>query len=172
MESAATQSPEASRASENWLTRLVAAGAVTPVDAAQIERIHQDSKQSLASIALRLGKVSERVLCDAMAEWRGLVRVEAAQIPSQAPADGQVLPSFWLAHELLPLEITETTLSVAVWDASERRPIEALRFATRLRIEEKVAPRATIMAALEMLFASGTAAAGQVTAEFSAADDD
>src|SRR5262245_26790163 len=117
MESNATQPHPASRASENWLTRLVGSGAVTAADAAQIERIHQDSKQSLASIALRLGKVSERVLCDAMADWRGLERVEVSQLPAQAPVAGQILPSFWLVHELIPLEVSDTALTVAVWDA-------------------------------------------------------
>ena len=172
MESAATQPLEAQRATENWLTRLVNSGALMPVDAAQIERVHQDSKQSLASIALRLGKVSERALCDVMAEWRGLERLDPSQIPAQAPTAGQVLPAFWLAHELIPLYVSDTTLTVAVWDASERKPIEALRFATRLRIEEKVAPRATITAALQALFANSAPDQEPAAAEFTAADDD
>jgi general secretion pathway protein E len=172
LESAATQPLHAASPAENWLTHLVARGLVLPADAAQIERIHQDSKHSLASVALRLGKVSERVMCDAMADWRGLERMEPSQLPAQLPAVKGVLPAFWRAHELVPIAADDELLSVAVWDASDRRPIEALRFATRLRIEEKVGTRTSIVASLDALFASDVSGAPVASVEATATDND
>ena len=171
-EASSTQASLAASQAAGWLEVLVARGALAAADAAQLNTVQQESHQSLASVALRLGKVSERMLADAMAETRGLELVGAADFPAQLPAPAKILPAFWRNHELVPLTESEGTLTVATWDATDRKPIEALAFSTRFQIVEKVATRGAIIAALESNYAPDAAVAAANAAEFSAAADD
>jgi general secretion pathway protein E len=156
---------------DGWLQLLVSRGSLGASDAAQLEAIHRDSHQSLASIALRLGKVSERALAEVMAECARLESVAPADLQGDGTGPGTVLPNFWRTHELLPLSVVEHTLTVATWDVSNRKPIEALAFSTRLQIVEKVATRGAILAALESRFAAPVDAAAANAADFAGAAD-
>jgi general secretion pathway protein E len=155
----------------SWLQLLVSRGSVGSSDAAQLETIHRDSHQSLASIALRLGKVSERALAEVMAESSGFDAITLADFPPDAVAPENVLTNFWRTHELLPLGVDDNALAVATWDVSNRKPIEALVFSTRLRIVEKVAPRGAILAALESRFPSAGRSPAANAGEFTDAAD-
>jgi hypothetical protein len=155
----------------SWLQILVSRGSVGSSDAAQLETIHRDSHQSLASIALRLGKVSERALAEVMAESSGLEAIALADFPPDAVAPENVLTNFWRTHELLPLGVNDNTLAVATWDVSNRKPIEALAFSTRLRVVEKVAPRGAILTALESRFPSEGRSPAANAGEFTDAAD-
>ena len=168
--SSAEASVAASRAVD-WLELLVARGALTSADAAQLNTVQRESNQSLASVSLRLGKVSERALAEAMAEARGLFLIGAADFPAQLVAPANVLPAFWRNHELLPLAADDRTLTVATWDATARKPIDALAFSTRLAIIEKIAPRGAIVAALESSYAPEIQASAANAAEFAGAAD-
>jgi general secretion pathway protein E len=172
MEAAETRLPEVARSPEAWLDLLVARGALSASDAAQLGTVRRDSQQSLASIALRLGKVSERVLADVMAEAGGLQSVAAGDFPAEAASPTSVLPVFWRTHELVPLAVSSDTLTVATWDTGSRKPVEALAFSTRLRIVEKIATRAAIVAALEAHYAAEAPAADSNSEPLVAANDD
>jgi general secretion pathway protein E len=162
---------ESKRGAGGWLQLLVARGSLGAGDAAQFEAIHLDSHQSLASIALRLGKVSERALAEVMVESAQLDMVSAADLAREYPAPDAVLPNFWRTHELLPLGVADRTLTVATWDPSHRKPIEALAFSTRLRIVERVATRGLILAALESRFAAPSDVPAANADEFRGAAD-
>ena len=151
MEAADARAVESMRDQNAWLELLVSRGALSASDASQMTAIQRESRQPLASIALRLGKVSERALAEAMSEVSGLPMVAAEDFPVEAVAAGNVLPVFWRTHELAPLSLAEGCLTIASWDVSNRKPIEALAFSTRLRILEKVATRAAIITAPEFL---------------------
>jgi general secretion pathway protein E len=165
------KSTESMRAADGWLQLLVARGSLGTSDAAQLEAIHRDSHQSLASIALRLGKVSERALAEVMAESASLEALAPAQLAATSAAPDAVLPGFWRTHELLPLGVADGTLTVATWDVSSRKPIEALSFSTRLRIIERVATRGAILAALESRFTTPADALAANAAEFATSAD-
>jgi general secretion pathway protein E len=162
---------ESARGPGGWLQLLVARGSLGAGDAAQLESIHRDSHQSLASLALRLGKVSERVLAEAMAESTGLETVASPDPLVGNPGTANVLPGFWQTHELLPLGLADDSLTIATWDVSNRKPIEALSFATRLPIVEKVTTRGAILAALESHFTAPADATAANAAEFGGAQD-
>ncbi|HTU67081.1 MAG TPA: GspE/PulE family protein [Steroidobacteraceae bacterium] len=158
-------------ATGSWLQLLVSRGSLGAGDAAQLETVHRESHQSLASIALRLGKVSERALAEAMAEHAGLEAISSVDFPPPGSEPAQVLPNFWRTHELLPLGVTDDTLLVATWDVSNRKPIEALEFSTRLRVREKVATRGAIVTALETRFDAGKPPDAANATEFAGAAD-
>ena len=102
-EASSTQASLSASQAAGWLELLVARGAVTSADVAQLHTVQRESNQSLASVALRLGKISERALAEAMAEARGFELVSAADFPKEPAAPANVLPAFWRNHELLPL---------------------------------------------------------------------
>src|SRR6185503_5061889 len=156
MEAAENRSPEATRSQEAWLDLLVSRGSLSASDAAQLAAIRGDTNQSLASIALRLGKVSEWMLAEAVAEAAGLQTIGPTEFPADPASPSFVQAVFWRTHELVPLEASADSLTIATWDTSSRRPIEALAFSTRLRIVEKVATRAAIVAALGTHYAEET----------------
>jgi general secretion pathway protein E len=155
----------------SWLQLLVSRGSVGAGDAAQLETIHRDSHQSLASIALRLGKISERALAEVMAETSGFDAITPADFPMDFSVPENVLANFWRTHELLPLGVNDNILAVATWDVSNRKPIEALAFSTRLHIVEKVAPRGSILTALESRFPAEGQAPAANAGEFADASD-
>ena len=172
-EASNTQASLAASQAAGWLELLVARGAITSADVTQLNTVQRESNQSLASVALRLGKISERALAEAMAEARGFELVSATDFPKEPATPANVLPAFWRNHELLPLAVNENTITVATWDATQRQAIEALRFSTRLTIIEKIAPRGAVIAALESNYAPEVAASASNATEFSGpADDD
>ncbi len=172
-EAATAQASVAASTAAGWLDLLISRGAITAADAAQLSTVHRESSQSLASVALRLGKISERALAEAMAESTGRNLISATDLPAKLAAPANVVPAFWRNHELLPLGLDDQTLTVATWDPSDRRPIDALAFATRLTIIEQIAPRGTISAALESNYASESSAASAANAaEFATSADD
>jgi hypothetical protein len=81
MDTAVTRSIEAAPAEQTWLDCLVARDAFSGADVMQIEAVRADGQQSLASVALRLGKVSERALVDAMCAATGDEHIDAAAFP-------------------------------------------------------------------------------------------
>jgi len=173
-EASSKQTLLAASQAAGWLELLMARGAMAAADAAQLNTVQSESHQSLASVALRLGKISEYTLAEAMAESRGLELIASGDFPAQLASPANILPAFWRNHELLPLAADERTLTIATWDATDRKPVEALAFSTRLKILEKIAPRSAIVAALEANYAPEAATAAANAAEFAAtaADDD
>jgi general secretion pathway protein E len=156
----------------DWLARLTTRGALSPADVAQLVTVQRESHQSLASVVLRLGKISERTLAEVMAEAHSLDLMSAADFPAPPIVPANVLPVFWCNHELLPLAIDDSSLTVATWDASDRKPIEALTFSSRLRVIEKVTTRGAIIAALETIQALDSTGAAANATEFGAGTDD
>jgi len=171
-EASSTQASVAASRGADWLELLVARGVIAAADVAQLNTVQSEAHQSLASVALRLGKISERKLADAMAEARGFEFISVTDFPAQPAAPANVLAAFWRNHELLPLSADESTLTVATWDATDRKPIEALAFSTHLKIIEKIATRGAIIAALESSYAAETTATAANAAEFGGGADD
>jgi general secretion pathway protein E len=165
-EASSAEASVATSQTVDWLELLVARGAVSAADAAQMNAVKRESNQSLASVSLRLGKISERTLSEAMAEAHGLDLISPSEFPVRFAALATVQPAFWRNHEMLPLGADERSLTVVLWDATNRKPIEALAFSTRLAIVEKVASRGAIMSALESNYASESFGSAANTAEF------
>jgi general secretion pathway protein E len=143
---------------------------LTAFDAAQIKAIHCENRQPLGSVALRLGKISERAMAEAMGEYHGIEQLDSFDVHAQSITLDCVMPAFWRNHELLPLAVDDECITIATWDPTNRKPIEALKFSTRLAVVEKIATRSAIISALESRYVAELTPAA-TSAEFHTAED-
>ena len=74
----------------------------------------RSSGQPIDIVLLELGLLEENRLADALAEFLGLDRITIAEFPQYLPADMELTHDFLRRLNVLPIEITESTITLAV----------------------------------------------------------
>lgn len=106
----------------------------------------------LGHVLVRLGLVSEADVVDALVAQLGLVFVPAQDFPPDPVEVPGLTPAYLLAHGVLPLALVGDTLEAAFAEPQNTFLLKALRLASGLRIEPRIAIESELRAALERLY--------------------
>lgn len=108
----------------------------------------------LGQVLIRLGLVAENDVVDALAEQLGVIFVPAASFPLEPPEVPGLAPEYLVAHNVLPLALEEGLLLLALAEPQNAFLLKALRLATGLQIEPRLALESELRTALERLYAT------------------
>ena len=148
-------------------------GAAKEMDLARAKRLHgEQSDESMVSLLVRLGMVSERAMAEAQAVVAEVDLLKPDAYPDESILVEQLSLRFLKDHSLIPLQLTDTAVRVAQADLSSDYAARAVVMATGLTVERVVGHDVDIQAALERLYTGASNATTQATepSEFSEHD--
>ncbi len=136
---------------------LLAAGAIKEMDFAKAIRVRseQPDDESLVSLLVRLGMVSERVMAQALSEILELPFVKAADFPLQPVAAEMISFRFLEDQCLLPLALEDDQLTLAMADPTRDYAIRAVAMACNATVSPRIAIKDDIQQALHRLYSDG-----------------
>ncbi|MEH6516932.1 MAG: type II secretion system ATPase GspE [Halioglobus sp.] len=154
---------------------LLAANAVKEMDFARAKRVRaeQVENESIVSLLVRLGMVSERAMAQALAETLPLEICKPALFPSTPIAEDLISSRFLHDQMILPLAMADGILRVAMSDPTQSFAIHALEMACDARVLPCIAVKADIQEALQRLYAGpGNSEGSQESGAELGADED
>jgi general secretion pathway protein E len=102
------------RGEEGFLHFLVENGMLDQQGMQRVTGAMRGSGQPIDTVLLELGLLEERKLADAMAEFLSLDRITLAELPQYLPGDTELTHDFLRRSNILPVEITDSTITLAV----------------------------------------------------------
>ena len=106
----------------------------------------------LGRVLVRLGLLSEIDVARVLASQLDLPLVAAGDFPNEALEVPGIQPAYLLAHAILPLRIDGSRLEVAMAVPQDAFLTKALRLATGLQIEPRLALESELQVVLERLY--------------------
>lgn len=106
----------------------------------------------LGRVLVRLGLLSEIDVAQALSEQLGLELIVAAGFPELALEVPGLQPEYLLTHSILPLQLDDGRLDVAMAMPQDPFLIKAIRLATGLSVQPALALESELQAALERLY--------------------
>jgi len=153
--------PQASEAAErkSFEDLLLGRGRVSADDLRKVRLLQQERGERLERLLLDLGFISEDDLISLLSEHLRVPLVGRKEFPSVPVVLPNVNLQFLRHVKILPLEIQDGTLTVAMADPSDLDGVHALEVATGLRIRAFLGREKEILAGLESYDDAGGAAA-------------
>ncbi len=119
-------------------------GLLSETDLARAEEVRARTGSRLAATLVRLGLVPEEEIAAALAESTGFPLRQRASFPETLPAIDGVNRRFLVRRAILPIEESESMVTLAMADPTDDDARDALAFATKAHIEPCVATFADI----------------------------
>jgi general secretion pathway protein E len=132
---------------------LVRHNRLSPRDLEQALAAQSEIGDLLGRVLVRLGLLTEIDVARALSEQLQLKLALADDFPEAPLAVPGVEPDYLLAHSVLPLEIRDGKLYVAMATPQDEFTLKALRLASGLRPRPRIALETELRAALERLYA-------------------
>ena len=139
---------------------LLGRGRISSDDLRKVRLLQQERGERIERLLLDLGFISEDDLIGLLSEHLGVPVIGRKEFPQAPVALQGVNPQFLKHAKILPLEIQDGTLSVAMADPADLYSLESLEVATGLAVKPRLGREKEILAALE-----GYDAAAQPAAE-------
>jgi general secretion pathway protein E len=160
----AEPSSNAATAEERTLLgqRLVAEGKLSARDLERALTAQRETGGLLGRVLVRLGLVSELDVATALAAQMKLPLVLADAFPAVAPVVRDVAPAFFRTHRILPLDISDGVLHVAMATPQDEFALRALRLASGLQVAPAIGVESEIDAALARALEGGAAVEEEV----------
>jgi general secretion pathway protein E len=108
----------------------------------------------LGRVLVRLGLVSEIDVARALEEQLGLTLVPGESFPDEALEVVGLSPSYLMAQGVLPLEVRDGVLVVAMSEPQDGFLLKALGLASGLMVEPRLAVESELQATLDRLYAA------------------
>jgi general secretion pathway protein E len=128
---------------------LLGRGRISPDDLRKVRLLQQERGERIERLLLDLGFISEDDLIGLMSEHLGVPVIGRKEFPAVPVALQGVNPQFLKHAKILPLEITDGTLSVAMADPADLYSLQGLEVATGLHVQPRLGREKEILAALE-----------------------
>ncbi len=138
---------------------LLGRGRISPDDLRKVRLLQQERGERIERLLLDLGFISEDDLIGLMSEHLGVPVIGRKEFPQTPVALQGVNPQFLKHAKILPLEIQDGTLAVAMADPADLYSLQGLELATGLSIKPRLGREKEILAALEGYDAAGNPAA-------------
>jgi general secretion pathway protein E len=140
---------------------LVASGKLR---AAERRRVHALRKpgDSLASLLIKLGLVSERDVADALGGLLGMTLLDAGAYPEVAVTENALSYRFMKSEQIVPVENTDDHVAVALADPRLDQAVKAVAVACGKPVVARLGLASDIDAAIERCYGSGRSALGQI----------
>ena len=133
---------------QHWTEILITQGLVGPDQLTEAEQMARQSDLKLPDALDRLGYVSGEDVAKAMAEQHGLEYIRLADVTVPTAVIEMVPESVARENAILPLAEEDGSLRVVVSDPDDFETFEKLRFILNQPIEPVLAPRASIIEAI------------------------
>ncbi|MFO7640814.1 MAG: ATPase, T2SS/T4P/T4SS family, partial [Candidatus Competibacteraceae bacterium] len=150
---------------------LVERQKLADADLQRARRVRDSTGESLETLLVKLGLVSERDLAEALAARLNLPLVRPADFPDTPATNGAVSPRFLKDSRVVPLFEDEQGLTVAMANPTDDYVLSALRLATGKAILPRVGIPTELETAFERLYGKGRSAMGQIVESIGLADD-
>ena len=130
---------------------LLAVNAIKEMDFSRAKRVRgeQIEYESLVSLLVRLGMVSERAMAQALADVLSLKLCKPGDFPIEPVADDQVSSRFLHDQLILPVELSDGKLMLAMADPTQTFARQAIEMACEVKVEPCVAIKVDIQQALQ-----------------------
>lgn len=152
---------------------LVERGRLSRENLSRASAVCQKSADTLQSVLLKLGMVSERDMAEALATCHGLPLVKPEDYPDVPLLDEKSISlRFLKTRHLLPLADEDDRLIVALPDPGDEYALAALRMAWGKTIEPRIGLPSEIDNAFERLYGSSRSAMGQIVESLGSGEDD
>ncbi|HEB26802.1 MAG TPA: type II secretion system protein GspE [Porticoccus sp.] len=140
----------------NLKNRLVDAGAVKEVDFARAKRVKSEQleDESLVSLLVRLGMVSERAMAEAVAEVTGQCLVKATDYPDTPLLKDQLSGRFLKEQLVIPVRVDDGVLELAMADPVADYPLRAVAMASGMKVKPCVGISSDIQKFITQLYLS------------------
>ena len=150
---------------------LVAHQKLTDADLQRARRVQDGTGESLDTLLVKLGLVSERDLAEALVAEMNLPLVKPTDYPETPVTNGAISSRFLKEARAIPLADSEQGLIVALVNPADDYVLGALRLATGKPILPQVAIPTELEIAFERLYGSGRSAMGQIVDSIGLADN-
>jgi len=128
---------------------LLARGRVSVEDLRRVRRLQQERGERIERLLLDLGFISEEELVSLLSEHLGVPVIARKEYPAVPIQLGNVNTQFLRHAKILPLDIRDGTLAVAMADPGDLYSLQGLEVATGLRVQPFLGREKEILAALE-----------------------
>ena len=155
---------------EDFLTYLGVSGAIDHISLQRVKTAIQGSGQAVDTILLELGLLEETKLADILANYLGLERVSASAFPQELVTDPDISTDLLRRSNVLPLELTDTTITLAVAKPLDDSTARAIGYFLDRRLILKIAVGSELAGHLASLLASD-GMASKMTVERLEGDD-
>ncbi|MEW5726264.1 MAG: type II secretion system ATPase GspE [Pseudomonadota bacterium] len=144
---------------------LLSTGRLDTAALDRARRLCDGSNERLPAVLTKLGLVSERDMASALAELLGLRLAAPEDYPETPVLDDMLSPQFLRNFHLLPLSRDEGRLLLAAADPLDPYGPDAVRLASGLPVEVRVAVPAELEAALDRLLGDGRSRLNRIAEE-------
>ncbi len=127
-----------------FLTFLLQNGKIDATTITRIQLARDTTNQSIETIILELGLLEENRLADELSNFLGFEHVVATQFPDALPHHPNMPMEYLRLSRLVPLEITPTTITIAVSCAIDDTAIRGLSYFLGLNPIVKIATASDI----------------------------
>ncbi|HEU4344183.1 MAG TPA: type IV-A pilus assembly ATPase PilB [Candidatus Binatia bacterium] len=131
---------------------LVRGGVVTREQLTQAQEKERDGSSSVAKELVRLGFTTEDKLTEFLAKQFGIERVELNPADIEDAVFGVAPPHLVQKHQLVPLKLIGSTLTVAMADPTDLVAINEVKFITGYGVRVVLAPATAIKKTLDHRF--------------------
>jgi general secretion pathway protein E len=128
---------------------LLGRGRISPDDLRKVRMLQQERGERIERLLLDLGFISEDDLIGLLSEHLGVPVIGRKEFPAVPVALQGVNPQFLKHAKILPLEIQDGILAVAMADPSDFYSLQGLEVATGLQVKPRLGREKEILAALE-----------------------
>jgi type IV pilus assembly protein PilB len=132
----------------NYLEILVHKGVISAEQLAEAQQLASDSSMKVPDALVRLGYATGEDITRALAEQHGLDYITLSEVVVPPSVVELVPESVARENAVIPLADSDGTLTVVISDPDDYETIEKLRFILNRPIETALAPRDTILEAI------------------------
>ncbi|MFW1677728.1 type II secretion system ATPase GspE [Pontibacter sp. JAM-7] len=152
---------------------LVQAGCLSGGDLNRVMQMDELKQQrsSLSGLLVRLGLVSENNMAEQLTRLLQLPRVEPKDFPPAAVLPESLSYRFLKDTHVLPLNLNDQTLVLAMSDPQDQFAVDAVELATGYQIERRVALGSDLENAIEKLYGQGKSQMGNILAGVDSVED-
>ena len=148
---------------------LIAKALLQPSDLDKALELQSERGDRLGKILVDLGFVAQRDVLAALAEQLEIPLVSAQQFPAVSPELEGIAPRYMRQFKFLPIELEDSTVTLAMADPLDFETINTVRLFTRLQVKTALAAEQEILDAIDRYYGEGDQAAGGLVAGVSEA---
>ncbi|MGA9335976.1 MAG: type II secretion system ATPase GspE [Rudaea sp.] len=153
---------------ERICEHLVARGRLKEADLARARRLLEENGEGhMVPLLTRLGLVSEREMGDALSEVLKVPLVAAKDCPESPPQNVQLSVRFLKQYHVVPIDESDSTVSLLMADPADVYPLQAVTLATGKQVDVKVGFPSEIDDLIERYYGSGRSAMGTIVENLS-----
>jgi len=131
---------------------LVKGGIVSREQLAEANKNDKEGNSSLAREIVRLGFTTEEILADFLAKQFGIERVELVSADIEDAVFSVVPPQIVQKHQLIPIKLIGSTLTIAIADPTDLIAINEVKFVTGYGVRSVIATPTGIKKVLDHRF--------------------